>query len=235
MDRAYLIELARRARGLTQAQLAARAGTSQATLSAYERGAKSPSLKVAARIIAATGHDLTLRVHIDWVEHHPPGIVRFWAPNILWSVGPPDCFATLAIPDLIRNTGTRDWDMRDREVRKGVYEQLIRRGSPHQMIRWMDGALLVDVWDELDLPDPVRQAWKWPIRLAREPIKPDPLRFYLTEDPDLTSTAWIHSLGVTGNGQPPRERDQPLPAPTRGKPGGLVGVGAGSIPGSAAP
>jgi transcriptional regulator with XRE-family HTH domain len=35
MDRAYLIEKARRARGLTQVQLAARAGTSQATLSAY--------------------------------------------------------------------------------------------------------------------------------------------------------------------------------------------------------
>ena len=125
-------------------------------MSAYERGVKSPTLKVAARIIAATGHDLNLRVHIDWVEHHPPGIVRFWAPNILWSVGPPDCFATLTIPDFIRNTGMRDWDMRDREERKGVYEQLIRRGLPQQMIRWMDGALLVDVWDELDLPDPVR-------------------------------------------------------------------------------
>ena len=35
------------------------------------------------------------------------------------SVGPPDCFATLAIPDFIRNTGMRDWDMRDREERKG--------------------------------------------------------------------------------------------------------------------
>jgi transcriptional regulator with XRE-family HTH domain len=77
-------------RGLTQAQLAARAGTSQATLSAYERGLKSPSLKVAARIIAATGHDLNLRVHTDWVEHHPPGIVPFWGPSMLWSVGPPD-------------------------------------------------------------------------------------------------------------------------------------------------
>lgn len=87
MDRAYLLERARRARGLTQAQLAAKAGTSQATLSAYERGLKSPSLKVAARIIAATGHDLNLRVHIDWVEHHPPGIVPFWAPSMLTSTG----------------------------------------------------------------------------------------------------------------------------------------------------
>ncbi len=217
MDRAYLLERARRARGLTQAQLAALAGTSQATLSAYERGVKSPALKVAARIIAATGHDLNLRVHIDWVEHHPPGIVRFWAPNILWSVGPPDCFATLAIPDFIRNTGMRDWDMRDREERKGVYEQLIRRGSPQQMIRWMDGALLVDVWDELDLPDPVRQAWKWPIRLAKEPIKPDPLRFYLTEDPDLTSTAWIRGYEPLPPPPPPppprRTRFDPRPPP----------------------
>lgn len=44
MDRAYLIEVARRASGLTQAELAARSGTSQATLSAYERGLKSPTL-----------------------------------------------------------------------------------------------------------------------------------------------------------------------------------------------
>ena len=100
MDRACLLERARRGRGLTQAQFAARSGTSQATLSAYERGLKSPTLKVAARIIAATGHDLNLRVHIDWSEHHPKGIVPFWAPNMLWSVGPPDCFATLADPRL---------------------------------------------------------------------------------------------------------------------------------------
>jgi hypothetical protein len=92
-------------------------------------------------------------------------------------------------PDFIRNTGMRDWDMRDREERKGVYEQLIRRGLPQQMIRWMDGALLVDVWDELDLPDPVRRAWKWPIRLAVEPLKPDRLGFFHGEDPMLTSSA----------------------------------------------
>lgn len=47
MDRSYLIEWARRSRGMTQIELAEKAGTSQATLSAYERGLKSPSLKVA--------------------------------------------------------------------------------------------------------------------------------------------------------------------------------------------
>ena len=65
MDRAYLLEWARRERRLTQVELAARAGTSQATLSAYERGIKSPSLKVLSRILEAAGFDLNLRVHIE--------------------------------------------------------------------------------------------------------------------------------------------------------------------------
>jgi hypothetical protein len=38
---------------------------------------KSPSLKVAARILAATDHKLTLRARIDWVEHEVPGIPMF--------------------------------------------------------------------------------------------------------------------------------------------------------------
>lgn len=215
MDRAYLLEVARRERGLTQAQLAKRSGTSQAALSAYERGSKSPSLKVASRILEAAGFDLNLRVHIDWKEHHPTGIVAFWAPNILWTVETPDCFATLEMPDLIRNTGMRDWDMRDREQRKGVYEQLIRRGLPQQMIRWVDGALLVDVWDELDLPDPVREAWMWPIRLALEPMRPNTLSF--GGDPFLTSTAWIRGYEPLPPPPPPppprRTRFDPRPPP----------------------
>jgi transcriptional regulator with XRE-family HTH domain len=54
-----LIREARLAAGLTQAQLAARSGTSQATLSAYEGGAKSPSATTLARILAAAGRRLT--------------------------------------------------------------------------------------------------------------------------------------------------------------------------------
>jgi transcriptional regulator with XRE-family HTH domain len=46
---------ARRAAGLTQADLARRAGTSQATLSAYENGHKNPSLATLDRLLAASG------------------------------------------------------------------------------------------------------------------------------------------------------------------------------------
>ena len=97
MDRAYLIEVARRASGLTQAELATRSGTSQATMSAYERGLKSPTLKVAARILEAAGYDLNLRRLIDWVEHEAPGVGHFWVPSTLWHVETPDCFASLGV------------------------------------------------------------------------------------------------------------------------------------------
>lgn len=45
---------------MSQRELAERSGTSQATLSAYERGLKSPSLKVAERIVEAAGYRLAL-------------------------------------------------------------------------------------------------------------------------------------------------------------------------------
>jgi transcriptional regulator with XRE-family HTH domain len=211
MDRSYLLERARRARGLTQARLASLSGTSQATLSAYERGLKSPSLKVASRILAAMDHELTLRTQVDWVEHHPKGIVAFWAPSMLWAVEPPTCFATLHIPDEIRNTGMRTWNMRDREERRRVYEQLIRRGLPQQMIRWIDGGLLVEVWDELDLPDPVRDAWEPAIGLATMPLDVDGLRFIIREDPFVAPTARIRRYETLPPPPPRRSRFDPRP------------------------
>lgn len=169
MDPARLIKVARRASRLTQAQLAGLAGTSQATLSAYERGLKAPSLLVASRIIEATDHELTLQARIDWKERHPDGIVAFWVPHMLWAVPPPTCFVNLWFPDLI-DPGERDtWDLAKREDRRRAYELLIRRGLPQQMIRWMDGGLLVDLWSELDLPEPVRTAWAPTIRRALPP------------------------------------------------------------------
>lgn len=218
MDRWFLLERARRARGLTQARLAAMSGTSQATLSSYERGLKSPSLKVASRILAALDQELTLRARVDWVEHHPAGIVAFWAPSMLWAVEPPMCFATIAMPDLIHHTHTMAWSMRDRQDRRGAYEQLLRRGTPQQMIRWIDGGLLVDVWGELDLPQPVREAWEPAIRLATLPLHLDGLDFYFGEDPQVAPNARVRGydpLPPPPSPSPPRRsRFDPRPLPS---------------------
>ncbi len=60
MDAARALRDARRSAGLTQAALAARAGTSQATLSAYEAGRKQPSLATLSRVLEAAGARLTV-------------------------------------------------------------------------------------------------------------------------------------------------------------------------------
>ena len=67
-----LIKLARADAGISQRELARRAGTSQATLSAYEAGRKSPSLDTLARIIRAAGLDLRIQLapadsHDEWL------------------------------------------------------------------------------------------------------------------------------------------------------------------------
>jgi transcriptional regulator with XRE-family HTH domain len=57
---AQLLREAREQAGLTQSALAARAGTSQATLSAYESGARQPNLDTFLRLIAATDSRLAV-------------------------------------------------------------------------------------------------------------------------------------------------------------------------------
>ncbi len=59
-----LIASARRRAGLTQAQLARRAGTSQPVISAYEHGRRDPGIETLRRLIGATGAELTLGLAI---------------------------------------------------------------------------------------------------------------------------------------------------------------------------
>jgi transcriptional regulator with XRE-family HTH domain len=58
----HLIRMARRNAGLTQAALAERAATSQAAISAYEAGRRSPSVDTLVRILQAAGADLRMRL-----------------------------------------------------------------------------------------------------------------------------------------------------------------------------
>jgi transcriptional regulator with XRE-family HTH domain len=72
-----LIKQARYRSGLSQRELARRAGTSQATLSAYESGRKSPSLDTLARIVRASGQDL--RITVVPQDGHDEVMARFEA------------------------------------------------------------------------------------------------------------------------------------------------------------
>ena len=70
-----LVELARIRAGLTQAALARRADTSQTAISAYELGAKMPSLETLERILAAAGFDL--RMSLAPIDDHDESLARY--------------------------------------------------------------------------------------------------------------------------------------------------------------
>jgi transcriptional regulator with XRE-family HTH domain len=55
-----LIKAVRVRQGLTQADLARRAGTSQPVISAYERGLRDPTTDTLRRLISAAGERLTI-------------------------------------------------------------------------------------------------------------------------------------------------------------------------------
>jgi transcriptional regulator with XRE-family HTH domain len=59
MDVPETLRRAREDAGLSQSELAARARTSQATISAYESGHKRPSVETLSRLLAAMGRRLT--------------------------------------------------------------------------------------------------------------------------------------------------------------------------------
>lgn len=62
MDISHLVTSARHQAGLTQQQLAERAGTSQPAVARLERGEGNPSLATIERLLAAAGFDLRLEL-----------------------------------------------------------------------------------------------------------------------------------------------------------------------------
>ncbi len=72
MEPADLLRTARRRRGLSQAALAARAGTSQPVISAYEHGRRDPTTQTLRRLLAAAGERLELRLAPEPPAVPPP-------------------------------------------------------------------------------------------------------------------------------------------------------------------
>ena len=65
-----LLRQARKRAGLSQVDLAARAGVTQSVISAYEPGQRQPSIPALARLVDAAGLELTLGLQ------RPPGRLR---------------------------------------------------------------------------------------------------------------------------------------------------------------
>lgn len=169
MRDATIIATARRRSGLSQRELARRAGTSQPTLSAYEHGAKSPTLAVLDRLIRVSGHELTVSTAFEFTEHTGSRGQPFNVATGLWRLEINVALATVVLPLHVNwSDPGRAFDLADRGDRARVYEIVLREGTPDDFTTYVDGALLVDLWDELVLPRQIRSAWSQIIAQTRE-------------------------------------------------------------------
>lgn len=152
---------ARVAAGLSQDELASRAGTSRPTLSAYEHGRKSPTLATTARILAAAGFDLEVAPQVRF-ETRPVGRGRsVWVPDRLPGRLPVEvALGEVVLPVRLNwSRPGRMFRLADRGERARLYEVLLREGEPDDITAMVDGVLLVDLWEELVLPKAVRAWW----------------------------------------------------------------------------
>ncbi|CAN5446091.1 hypothetical protein BH10ACT10_BH10ACT10_02260 [soil metagenome] len=156
-----VIESARRAAGLSQRRLAELARTQQSSVSEYESRRKSPTLEVVERLLDAANAELAVRpmVFFDLIED--PEVGSFWVPDRLWSVPIPDCFARVQVLKYIFRTADQQiWDLSDPTERMAYYELVLLHGMDNQIQDSVDGALLIQAWPHMNLPQVVREAWQ---------------------------------------------------------------------------
>lgn len=155
-----LLRGARLAAGVSQQELAERAGTSRPTLSAYEHGRKVPSVDTLQRLLLELGQGLEVEPVVVWTQY-AAGRGRFgWVASGLWRLPVSAALATVTLPlHLDWSAPGRARDLRERRQRARLYEVLLREGDPEELSTYVDGVLLADLWNDLVVPRLVRQAW----------------------------------------------------------------------------
>ncbi len=201
-----VIEAARRAAGLSQAQLAVRARTQQSSVSEYESRRKSPTLEVVERLVAAADAELAFTPVIDFDVWEDPEIGQYVVPERLWSVPMPDCFSKVHVLGILfKSRQPRVWDLSVEAERIDYYQWAIVRGTPELMLDSVDGILLMQVWGRLNLPEVFREAWQPAIDAATASQDAPP------RDPAGVSAWLAGELSVPGAWPPPRPRKRRRP------------------------
>lgn len=148
------------ASGLSQSALARLSGTSRPTLSAYEHGHKSPSLATAARIVRAAGFELDITPTVAFRRLEADRGRDYYVPVTLPRLPVAQALAVVELPlHLNWSDRGRRYDLRDRRQRTRVYEIVLREGTADDVLTYVDGVLLADVWDQMVVPAAIREAW----------------------------------------------------------------------------
>ena len=92
-----------------------------------------------------------------------------WVPGRLPRLDAASALATVNLPvHLNWSAPGRVFNMGLRADRARVYEVVLQEGRPADILAYVDGALLADLWDDLVLPRAVRAAWS-PVIEASHP------------------------------------------------------------------
>jgi hypothetical protein len=141
-------------------------------LSAYERGRKSPSLATATRILRAAGFRLGLEPCIRFREVETSRGRVVTVPDRLWRLPVQAALARVTMPRHLEwSGGVRTLDLGDRAQRARVYEVVLREGGREDLRTFVDGALLLDLWPDLVLPQEIRRAWQPVIDASGHPYE----------------------------------------------------------------
>ena len=153
--------MARTGADMSIAELARQAGTSRPTVSAYEHGRVSPTLETLERLLMVTGNRLTVTPVLQWTQV-PVGRGRIaFVPDRLPELPVSQALRVVRVPlHLDWSSPTREVRLSDRRERLQTYEAVLREGGPGDIEAIVDGALLVDGWEDMVLPTRLRSAWQ---------------------------------------------------------------------------
>lgn len=111
--------------------------------------------------MGTSGYDLDLAPRVAFTAHSGSRGEPHLVPDRLWRLDMVDAFASVELPRHLHWSGpSRTYRLIDRVDRARVYEIVLREGTEVDLLRYIDGALLVDLWDDLVLPASLRAAWE---------------------------------------------------------------------------
>jgi hypothetical protein len=117
-------------------------------------------MTTAQRIIEAAGFELAIEPRIRFELHTTTRGRPFHVPDHLPRLSAPAALAKVRLPlHLNWSDRGRVFDLSDRRQRARVYAIVLREGTPADLIEYIDGVLLADLWEDLVLPREIREAW----------------------------------------------------------------------------
>ena len=97
---------------------------------------------------------------IVFTEHSNDRGGPILVPSRLPRLEPAHALTTVVLPlHLNWSEPGRRFDLHDRRQRARVYEIVLREGTADDLLTYIDGVLLTELWDDLVLPRHVRAAW----------------------------------------------------------------------------